>query len=338
MSRMSRTLPGSAQALRGGRLPDFLLVGAPKAGTTALHAALAQHPELFLSGVKEPKYYLCGDSPPPAYRGPGDAHSNQEWIWQRQRYLDLFADAGEDQLAGESTPLYLYHRDARRRIASDLPRARLVAVLRDPVDRAYSNWMHLWADGLEPCADVVEACNLEAKRVDDGWAPFWHYRGLGMYGRQLDDLFEHFPAEQVLVLRYRSLVDDPRTALNRVCRFLGVSEDVVTEIPKGNSKPFVHPSARTKLLGPMVRTGAAVGQFLPPRAWRVASKPLVGQLHQRGNPERPRLTPEQGEILRAPFLDDIDLLETITGESFDDWRTHREGSSFHTRQSQRVTG
>ncbi len=338
MSRMSRTLPGSAQALRGGRLPDFLLVGAPKAGTTALHAALAQHPELFLSGVKEPKYYLCGDSPPPAYRGPGDAHSNQEWIWQRQRYLDLFADAGEDQLAGESTPLYLYHRDARRRIASDLPRARLVAVLRDPVDRAYSNWMHLWADGLEPCADVVEACNLEAKRVDDGWAPFWHYRGLGMYGRQLDDLFEHFPAEQVLVLRYRSLVDDPRTALNRVCRFLGVSEDVVTEIPKGNSKPFVHPSARTKLLGPMVRTGAAVGQFLPPRAWRVASKPLVGQLHQRGNPERPRLTAEQGEILRAPFLDDIDLLETITGESFDDWRTHREGSSFHTRQSQRVTG
>jgi hypothetical protein len=249
MSRMSRTLPGSAQALRGGRLPDFLLVGAPKAGTTALHAALAQHPELFLSGVKEPKYYLCGDSPPPAYRGPGDAHSNQEWIWQRQRYLDLFADAGEDQLAGESTPLYLYHRDARRRIASDLPRARLVAVLRDPVDRAYSNWMHLWADGLEPCADVVEACNLEAKRVDDGWAPFWHYRGLGMYGRQLADLFEHFPAEQVLVLRYRSLVDDPRTALDRVCRFLGVSEDVVTEIPKGNSKPFVHPSARTKLLG-----------------------------------------------------------------------------------------
>jgi hypothetical protein len=338
MSRLSRTLPGSAQALRGGRLPDFLLVGAPKAGTTALHAALAQHPELFLSGVKEPKYYLCGDSPPPAYRGPGDAHSNQEWIWQRQRYLDLFADAGEDQLAGESTPLYLYHRDARRRIASDLPRARLVAVLRDPVDRAYSNWMHLWADGLEPCADVVEACNLEAKRVDDGWAPFWHYRGLGMYGRQLADLFEHFPAEQVLVLRYRSLVDDPRTALDRVCRFLGVSEDVVTEIPKGNSKPFVHPSARTKLLGPMVRTGAAVGQFLPPRAWRVASKPLVGQLHQRGNPERPRLTPEQGEILRAPFLDDIDLLETITGESFDDWRTHREGSSFHTRQSQRVTG
>ena len=70
------------------RPPDFFLIGAPKAGTSALHAALAAHPHLFLSRVKEPKYYMCGDSPPPAYKGPGDAHSNQEWIWQRERYLD----------------------------------------------------------------------------------------------------------------------------------------------------------------------------------------------------------------------------------------------------------
>ena len=128
---MVRTLVPSAQAARGGRLPDFVLVGAPKAGTTALHAALAQHPELFLSRVKEPKYYLCGDSPPPAYRGPGDAHSNREWVWRRQAYLDLFEGADEHQLTGESTPFYLCHRDARRRIAADLPDGQLAPV-RDP--------------------------------------------------------------------------------------------------------------------------------------------------------------------------------------------------------------
>ena len=98
----------------------------------------------------------------------------------------------------------------------------------------------------------------------------------------------------------------------------------------------MHPSPRTKLLGPVVRAGAAAGQFLPPQAWRKASKPLIGQLHQRGNPERPGLTPEQGEALRAPFLEDIELLEEITGESYDDWRSHRAGESFHTRQSQRT--
>ena len=75
------------------RPPDFFLIGAPKAGTSALHAALAQHPALYLSPVKEPKYYMCGDSPPPAYTGPGDAHSNQEWVWQRERYLSLFDGA-----------------------------------------------------------------------------------------------------------------------------------------------------------------------------------------------------------------------------------------------------
>ena len=330
---MARSLP-SAHAARGGRLPDFLLMGAPKAGTTALHAALAHHPELYLSPVKEPKYYLCGDSPPPAYRGPGDAHSNREWIWQRQRYLDLFTAAREDQLAGESTPFYLYHRDARRRIAADLPGSKLIAVLRDPVDRLYSNWMHLWADGLEPDADVVEACNREQERIDDGWAPFWAYRGLGMYGRQLADLFEHFPAEQVLVVRYRTLVEDPHRALNRVCDFLGVARDVVTSIPAGNSKPFVNPSMRTQVLGPLVRAGAAAGQFLPPQAWRAVSKPIIGQLHQRGHAARPRLTPEQSDILREPFLEDIDLLEQVTGGEYDDWRSHRAGDTFSTRKAQ----
>jgi hypothetical protein len=164
----------------GQRLPDFLVIGAPKAGTTALHVALAEHPQLFLSAVKEPKYYMCGDSPPPSYKGPGDAHSNLEWIWQRSRYQALFSSAPPDALVGESTPFYLYNRDARRRIAADIPQVRLIAVLRDPVDRLYSNWMHLRADGLEPCAEVVEACAREAERVDAGWAPFWHYRSLGM--------------------------------------------------------------------------------------------------------------------------------------------------------------
>ena len=180
----------------------------------------------------------------------------------------------------------------------------------------------------------MEACAREARRVDEGWAPFWHYRGLGMYGRQLADLFEHFPREQVLVLRYRELVEDAHAALDRVARFLGIEEGVVTEIPSGNSRPFVNESVRTKVLGPVVRAGATAGQFLPPEVWRAASKPIVGQLHQRGNPERPRLTEQQGDQLRQPFLEDLTLLEKVTGQSFDDWRQHRTGGTFHTRRSE----
>lgn len=313
--------------------PDFFLIGAPKAGTSALHRALTAHPQLFLSKVKEPKYYMCGDSPPPAYKGPGDAHSNQEWIWQRERYLDLFAARPAGTLAGESTPFYLYNRDARRRIAVDRPAARLIAVLRDPVDRAYSNWMHLWMDGLEPEADILNAVAKEERRLNRGWAPFWHYRGLGMYGRQVKDLYDHFPAEQVLLLRYRSLIDDPDGTLDRVTDFLGVDRLDAPEIPADNSRPFVRDSPRTRALGTVIRLGAKAGQFAPPHLWRQASRPLIHRLHNGGDPNRPALTVAQRAELLEPFLPDIELLEQVTGESFEDWKGHREGSSFHSRKS-----
>ena len=314
------------------RPPDFFLIGAPKAGTSALHAALAQHPALFLSPVKEPKYYMCGDSPPPAYKGPGDAHSNQEWVWQRDRYLALFDQAPAGRLRGESTPFYLYNRDARRRIAADNPDAKLIAVLRDPVDRAYSNWMHLRMDGLEPQGDLVEAARREQERVDAGWAPFWHYRGLGMYGRQVKDLLDHFPREQVLLLRYRTLVDHPVDTLDRVSDFLGVERARVASVPSDNSRPFVQHGRRAQTIGTVIRAGARIGQFFPPEVWRRASRPLIAQLHKGGDPNRPALTPDQRAELLAPHLPDIELLEKVTGESYDEWKGYRDGGSFSSRR------
>jgi hypothetical protein len=321
--------------MRARRPPDFFLIGAPKAGTSALHAALAQHPELYLSRVKEPKYYMCGDSPPPAYKGPGDAHSKQEWVWQRQRYLGLFDEAPDQMLCGEATPFYLYNRDARRRIAVDNPAAKLIAVLRDPVDRAYSNWMHLWMDGLEPCGDLVEAVHREQHRIDAGWAPFWHYRGLGMYGRQVADVLDHFPREQLLLVRYAELVADPTATLATVASFLGVGAVEVPEVPRDNARVFVPPNLRTRTLSSLIRGGAQLGQFFPPQVWRRVSRPLVDQLHRGGEAARPKLTPAQRNELLKPHREDIALLEQVTGQSYQDWLGYRDGGTFDSR---RVSG
>jgi len=76
-----------------------------------------------------------------------------------------------------------------------------------------------------------------------------------------------------------------------------------------------------------------MGRFLPPQVWRAVSKPLISQLHKGGDPSRPKLTPEQRQLLLAPHLDDIALLEDLTGESFDQWRTYCEGGSFESRRS-----
>jgi hypothetical protein len=301
-------------------LPDFFLLGAPKAGTTALHAALAQHPQLFLSAVKEPKFYLCDGCPPRGFgqRGPGDAHSAREWIWQRSRYEALFADAPAGLLRGESTPFYLYDRTAQRRIQADVPHAKMLVVLRDPIDRAYSNWMHLWSDGLEPISDFESAWQAEDQRFDAGWAPFWHYRRLGLYGEQLRNLIGLFGSDQVHVLRYRDLVETPREALDAVCTFLGISTGAIESPPRENSRPYVAPSARTALLARTVRVGAAAGAYAPPQVWRRVSRPLLNRL-QNGDARRPTLDPQLRLKLVEAYREDNALLGDLTGRSFADW-------------------
>ena len=319
--------------------PQFFLVGAPKAGTSALHAALTQHPQLFLSPVKEPKFFLCDGAPPDplGQRGPGDAHSAQEWVWRRDRYEALFADAPAGALRGESTPFYLYDRAAHRRIAQRVPDARLVAIVRDPVDRAYSNWMHLWSDGLEPVGDFAAAWALEDERVAAGYAPLWHYRRLGLYGEQLTDLLTVFDREQVHVLRYRDLVDEPEVALARISTFLGVEPLPLAPPAPENVKPFVADTARNRALAQVVRAGASAGARVRPEVWRQASRPLLSVLHS-GGASRPVLDPALRLSLVESFAGDFRLLEAVTGESYDDWLHHEGRGSFTARRAAQVDG
>ena len=301
-------------------LPDFFLLGAPKAGTTALHAALAQHPQLYLSPVKEPKFYLCDGRPPPrsGQRGPGDAHSAREWIWRRPQYEALFDAAPAGALRGESTPFYLYDRAAHQRIHADVPEAKLLVVIRDPVDRAYSNWMHLRSDGLEPIADFAAAWAAEDERIAAGWAPFWHYRHLGLYGEQIRDVVSLFGTERVHVLRYRDLVERPVESLDAVCSFLGVSTGVIAGARRANSHPYVPSSTRATVLSKTLRAGAALGAYAPPQVWRRLSRPLLATL-QREGARRPVLDADLRLRLVETYREDNALLEEVTGRDFADW-------------------
>ena len=302
-------------------LPDFLVIGAPKAGTTALHAALSRHPELYMSPVKEPKFFLTDGPPPTRGGGPGDARTYREHVWRREDYEALFAGAPKGALCGESTPFYLYDRAAQRRIRELIPHARLIAILRDPVERAHSNWTHLWSAGLEPIGDVVRACAEEEKRIAAGWAPFWHYVRLGRYGEQLEHLYRLFPREQVLVFRYRDLVDRPAETLDRIFPFLGVTPGLVTEIPRENVTAHPEPTLGHRLLSAAQRVSARV----PGRIGAAVSDALEQRLQRRARPRQP-LTWAQRQALIGYFADDIRLLQEVTGADFSDWRRPRERS------------
>jgi hypothetical protein len=310
-------LVGNTEARWTVALPDFLLVGAPKAGTTALHVALARHPQLYLSPVKEPKFFLTDGGPPVGPGGPGDAQTFREYVWRREDYEALFDPAPPGTLTGESTTLYLRDPAAHERIAATLPAARLVAVIRDPVDRAHSNWTHLRSAGLEPEADFLRACELEESRIARGWGPFWRYVDLGRYGQQLSHLFSVFPREQALIVLYRDLRRDPAGTLDRICAFLGVDTGVLRTIPAENVTAAAAASRTDRLLG---RTLPLLAR-LPARA-RDRAVPAVRRHLQREQRQRAPLTAAERAALLPSFLDDIALIESITGLHLDHWRAH----------------
>ena len=305
-------------------LPDFLVIGAPKAGTTALHAALAGHPGLYMSPIKEPKFFLS-DGPPPTRGGPGDALTYREHVWKRADYEALFDAAPGGTLRGESTPLYMYDREAMHRIHDLLPEARLIAIIRDPVERAHSNWTHLWSAGLEPVGDFIQACGEEQRRIAAGWASFWHYTGLGRYGEQLEHVFSLFPREQVYVIRYRQLVDQPAATLDGIFGFLGVEAGVVTEVPRQNVTAHPEATLAHRAVGQVLRAGSAAGRFLPGSASTAATARLERFL-QRHNRERQPLGWQQRQELIPRFEADLQLLERVLGGDFSDWRAPRDRS------------
>ena len=306
-------------------LPDFLVIGAPKAGSTALHAALAQHPALHMSAVKEPKFFLS-DGPPPARGGPGDAQTYREHVWRRPDYEALFDGAPPGALRGESTPLYLHDPAAHRRIRAMIPEARLIAVLRDPVERAHSNWTHLWSAGLEPIGDFVRACEEEPRRIEAGWASFWHYTGLGRYGEQLEHLYRAVPpragAGAALPLPGGQPGGDARPDLR---------------LPRRRARDHRQPAAGE-------RDRASRGDASPPQRWpgrrgppprwtgscpAPPGRPLSRRLEhtlQRSAPPRQPLTWDEREQVLPYFEADIRLLERVTGDDFSFWLRPRERS------------
>jgi hypothetical protein len=211
------------------------------------------------------------------------------------------------------------------RIRQTLPGARLIVIVRDPVERAHSNWTHLWSAGLEPIGDFVRACGEEERRIEAGWASFWHYLGLGRYGEQLEYLFTLFPREQVLVIRYRLLVDEPAQTLDRICAFLGVETGVLTEIPRHNVTSHPESTLAHSAVAFAQRMATAVGTLIPGLTAATLTGPLERFL-QRHSRERQPLDWDQRQELLPRFETDIKLLEDLLGESFADWNQPRERS------------
>jgi len=251
-------------------LPNLFVVGAPKCGTTSLHRYLGQHPMIAMSAVKEPKFFLA-DGTRPRHRGPGDERACRAYVVDRDAYEALFAyPRGDPSYAGESSPYYLWSPDAAARIRALVPDARLVAILREPTMRAYSNWSDLREQGREKL-DFASALAAEEERRKLDWEPFWFYRDLGLYGAQLTRLFDVFPRAQVKVVLTEDLTADPEGTVGDVFSFLGL-EPLPTPLDdvRLNQTMYKPVDRRSRILEAMLEHGQRARPVVPRFVRRVA--------------------------------------------------------------------
>ncbi len=296
--------------------PNLLVIGAARSGTTALCAALAGHRDIFLTTPKE-VHFLANAGRPVTFRGPGDDLTiNRAIVSDPARYRHLFAGAGHIPWRGEGSVSTLYAPD--RAIpairAHAAPDVRLIAVLRNPVHRAYSSYLYLRSRGFERSATFEQALELEERRRAGGYHHLWHLRAMSRYREQLLPFVEAF-GHRLLILIQEEFRRDPEAILDRVHRFLDL--DPLTPLqPAGEINRGGVP--RSDLLVSVMNgiRRAPVAQQLV----RTATPRALRERVRTANVERPPLDPVTEARLIAEFRPDVAAVEEVLGRTIDDWR------------------
>jgi hypothetical protein len=289
-------------------LPNFLVIGAAKAGTTALHWYLAEHPAVFMTRMKDPSYFAFGlDDAGQLLWGDPELHRFPVRSWSE--YERLFADAGDALAIGEVSTMYLECPQAAARIREQLPGARIICSLRHPVDRAYSNYlMYLRHRGerLEPDRDLT---------VTSAWArPDSHWIRISRYHEQLSRYFDAFPRGQIHVFLFDDLKRNPLAVMQDIYRFVGVDPGFVPdfETPHNVGGMPANMLLEGFLTSKAIRS--AVQPWLPVRAanW-------VRRLRTRNLRQAPPLPLELREELRLHFRADIERTSGLIGRGLEHW-------------------
>jgi sulfotransferase family protein len=287
-----------------GRLPDFLVIGAMKAGTTSLYHYLAPHPEIFMASVKELDFFV----------------ESANWRRGLDWYARQFDDAGDAAVAGEASTAYSKHPvvpGVPERISTVLPDAKIVYVLRDPIDRIRSHYQHRVAIGSEraPFAEAVLRDPI--------------YVVCSSYGMQIERYLDRFPRERLLLLTAERLRTDREATVRRVYGFLGVDEDVV---PATLGTEYYRSDGRARYPPIVARLRHALKARVPAakRAKELVDSTLPHVLRGGRHPEpaAPRssgatVSDETRATLLARLQDDLDRLAAYAPGALEDWSLDR---------------
>jgi hypothetical protein len=195
--------------------PNFFIVGAAKAGTTSLYYYLNEIPGVYMSKVKEPSYFA------PNYVRPDPGR----FLRDKKEYLRLFENARGYIAVGEASPAYLWDPDAPKLIHQTVPHARIIMILRDPIERAYSNYlMKMKYSGMK--SSFYDELMRDYKSQEKVFGRSQLYVEFGMYYEQVKRYFDIFGREQVKVVIFEEFVQHPEQSVNEILAFLGVNHTV----------------------------------------------------------------------------------------------------------------
>ena len=297
-------------------MPNFIVIGAGKSGTTALYRYLEQHPQVYMSPVKETNFFAL-DGKKADFRDPSAAQRINSWSVTRLKdYQALFDRASGEAALGEASPLYLYDARTAGRIRHYLPDARLIVVLRNPAERAHSAFTHLVRDGLEPHADFGRALAQEDQRVADHWSWIWHYKRMGFYYEQLNRYYDLFDREQIAVYLYEDLKSDPANVVVDIFRRLGIDPQFRPDTSVRFNRSGVPKSkALHSFLMRSSPLKAPFKRFIPTGV----RKRLVADLRNRNLREPPRLSQEMRLSLAEAYRDDVLKLQDLIQRDLTGW-------------------
>ena len=285
----------------------MFVVGAPKCGTTSLYEYLGQHPDVFVSAKKELHYYTRATLHAHA-SGPGDSLVLNKIVETEEEYLSHFAKSAHHSRIVEVSPSYLFNHEVAKDIHGDSPDAYIIAILRDPAHRAYSQWRHQ-RRSLQEDLSFPDALAAEQSRIDAGWSDAWRYVDSSKYAPGISTYIDVFGRERVHVIATEELLTNPEAVMSETFRFIGVD-------------PTLHIKRALRNVGGEARSRVLARQLLrPSAAARIGGALLTQSLRSRLALRLTELNTAPAEpvpaaaikALRGVFDDDIRELEQLIG-------------------------
>jgi hypothetical protein len=298
------------------QLPNFIVLGTAKAGTSSLYAYLKQHPDVYLSPTTELNFF-AHEGRDLDFHGPGDL----KYIWDDSLvttyddYCKQFEGVHREIAIGEISTHNLYAEQAPTLIKRYVPNVKMIAILRQPADRAFSAFAHMIRDGREEIKDFRAALARELTCIHDNWEPLWHYRSMGFYGAQLSRYYEIFDRDQIRVYLYEDFAACPLEIVQDIFGFIGVDSNFV---PDMSEKYNISTMPRSRQLHEMMTGKSAIRSALR-RLLPAALRSRTGRFILEHNVQRLQLAPSMRRELTDGYRADIGLLEKLLNRDLSRW-------------------